>query len=617
MVKKSDQKQSSRGGSSSGGGGGGGALQVGDDQQDRSSREVIVRHAVTGTMETGTIEYLAREGKINKNGRFQGKGTFTYSDGSIYKGNFKDGRHQGKGTFTKQDVMTYEGYFKDGFHGEGILKLQDGTIYEGNFEKCKRHGKGKWIHPDGTTYEGQWKDDKINGKGIFKYLKGGIYEGEWKDDKRHGEGTYTYADGDFWKGKFKDDKQYKGLMFVKNGDKYDIYEEDWDEEGRLITSIKRDADKSMALFLQQQQRKSKGIELTIEKIIHELYPQFQHFLDGLHPIQITEDDLTQAGLTCATTHQLLVQPVRSTRDSAHHERKVYVEDYLKGYEGLNQKQIQKIIEPADPGLLKKLEIYQKLKELNKLDKHTKDKKKGDDYLKLYYFGSIAFLDLMKRDIPEEFEALSDCLSDCQSVMEGTNTKKITDKLDKLDKLGKLEKSRKKSAKAKHTSLSKHKKQLDQLETRLREHFEPNKPNRYGRSEQYTSTMIQKAKQTYIQNIQNIKNIQGGKGKQEVVKKIIDVQEAKRALVDANAHHQHKIPYKRQDRMKDPEWTPQKQQQLFHTTLPSVQRKRYKVEGIEPDWINMNKVRIKNATKASGGGGGGGGGGRGSKSSTRK
>ena len=67
-----------------------------------------------------------------------------YKNGSVYVGKVKDGKMDGRGTYT----------------------FSNGSKYEGEFKDDKRNGRGTYIYPDGEKYEGEFKDDKSNGRGM-------------------------------------------------------------------------------------------------------------------------------------------------------------------------------------------------------------------------------------------------------------------------------------------------------------------------------------------------------------------------------------------------------------------------------------------------------------------
>ncbi|KAF2974184.1 hypothetical protein EK904_013757 [Melospiza melodia maxima] len=69
------------------------------------------------------------------------KGSFTYSNGEEYRGEWKEGRRHGIGQLTFADGTAYVGHFENGlFHGCGVLTFSDGSRYEGEFVQGKFNG---------------------------------------------------------------------------------------------------------------------------------------------------------------------------------------------------------------------------------------------------------------------------------------------------------------------------------------------------------------------------------------------------------------------------------------------------------------------------------------------
>ena len=91
-------------------------------------------------------------------------GEFVYSeegeddnDGK-YVGEYKDGKPNGQGTLTLSDGTKYVGEFKDEeFHGKGTLTRPDGGKYVGEFKEGKRHGQGTKTWSNGDKYVGEYK----------------------------------------------------------------------------------------------------------------------------------------------------------------------------------------------------------------------------------------------------------------------------------------------------------------------------------------------------------------------------------------------------------------------------------------------------------------------------
>lgn len=113
-------------------------------------------------------------------------------NGGKYTGgwNLSNGRPDGQGEFTLSNGYTYKGSLINGkAEGHGTIIFPDGNIYEGNFVNDKREGYGEYTTKDGDSYKGGFKDNKFHGKGILRYRCGdAVYDGNFKEGKRSGEG---------------------------------------------------------------------------------------------------------------------------------------------------------------------------------------------------------------------------------------------------------------------------------------------------------------------------------------------------------------------------------------------------------------------------------------------
>jgi len=86
-------------------------------------------------------------------------GTFTFSDGTVYEGNFLNGLANGEGVLTNSDGYTiYSGSFVAGlFHGQGTYFSPDGWVFQGGFENGQFHGEGQFR--EGTiVIQGVWEN---------------------------------------------------------------------------------------------------------------------------------------------------------------------------------------------------------------------------------------------------------------------------------------------------------------------------------------------------------------------------------------------------------------------------------------------------------------------------
>ena len=125
-------------------------------------------------------------------------GAVDMTNGDKYQGEFMNGRFQGRGTYTYADGGRYTGQWRDN----------------------KRSGKGMYTGPRGAKYVGEFENDLANGYGTFTYEDGSQYIGEFKDDSIHGSGTYVLANGDKYIGSFKNDTFHgNGAYIFSNGEK--------------------------------------------------------------------------------------------------------------------------------------------------------------------------------------------------------------------------------------------------------------------------------------------------------------------------------------------------------------------------------------------------------------
>ncbi len=75
-----------------------------------------------------------------------------------------------------QEKAVYRGHIRDSLcDGNGILTFTDGTVYEGQFSRGCRHGAGVERHRGGT-YAGSWSIDKKHGPGTYTFDSGLTYD---------------------------------------------------------------------------------------------------------------------------------------------------------------------------------------------------------------------------------------------------------------------------------------------------------------------------------------------------------------------------------------------------------------------------------------------------------
>ena len=155
--------------------------------------------------------YLTYEGMFVDRKK-HGHGKLTYSDGTVYDGNWENDAMSGFGKLTQPPLKNK--------HGEtGYL-----ATYEGEWANNRKSGGGTMIYHDGSVYTGEWRNDAINGKGKMQYSDGDVYEGDFVNEQKHGHGKHTFHTHPVlqeYEGIFEDGMmQGHGTLVMKNRDRY-------------------------------------------------------------------------------------------------------------------------------------------------------------------------------------------------------------------------------------------------------------------------------------------------------------------------------------------------------------------------------------------------------------
>ena len=159
------------------------------------------------------------DGEVNTRNKPHGHGTFIYSSGSVYEGEWKWGKKEGKGTFIFSNGERYEGMWHgDVMQGYGKYFWDDGSVYEGQFRDGVIDGKGTITWEDGESYSGYFVKEKKCGKGTHIYPNGDRYVGGVVGNKYYGEGAFYQADTDVtYKGFWTDVDTAYSVTEIKNG----------------------------------------------------------------------------------------------------------------------------------------------------------------------------------------------------------------------------------------------------------------------------------------------------------------------------------------------------------------------------------------------------------------
>jgi hypothetical protein len=131
------------------------------------------------------------------NGRPQGKGNLYFSDGRVYRGDWRAGFKEGMGVLIYPNQDKYTGDFIDNkFHGRGIMNYANGNRYDGQWVNGQQSGRGTFAFANGDRYEGRFAAGQFHGRGAMYYSDGSVYEGQWVDNSRHGRGQLRFPDGE-------------------------------------------------------------------------------------------------------------------------------------------------------------------------------------------------------------------------------------------------------------------------------------------------------------------------------------------------------------------------------------------------------------------------------------
>ncbi len=180
-----------------------------------------------------------------------GSGAFYFTNGTVYKGNFKNGKIIGTGKLAYYDGTNYIGELRLGLpNGNGTMSYADGSKQKGSWIDGEyipeefaakgnigcingdcNNGKGVFVFNVGkypVRYEGDMKDGTPNGFGTAFYTNGENYVGEWLEGKHNGAGTLTLPNGFKIEGDWKDGLYTGKSVFTSSSDtafvKYEPYD---------------------------------------------------------------------------------------------------------------------------------------------------------------------------------------------------------------------------------------------------------------------------------------------------------------------------------------------------------------------------------------------------------
>ena len=144
-----------------------------------------------------------------------------------YIGDFSNGKREGAGIFTFSNGNEYIGFFSNNkSNGVGRMKYNNGDEYIGNWINGKKNGIGIYTWDDGSIYTGKFSNGKMDGDGLFFNARAElIYKGEWKRGLIHGYGKYMWAKDKWYEGEFQQGQKHGEGKFYLNNDL--VYEGTW------------------------------------------------------------------------------------------------------------------------------------------------------------------------------------------------------------------------------------------------------------------------------------------------------------------------------------------------------------------------------------------------------
>lgn len=164
-------------------------------------------------------EYIGERNSFN---RFHGHGVYTYTNGSVYEGQWVDGRKQGQGKQMQPDGSVYTGEWRDNqMHGKGRMRWDNGDSYEGTWSDGHMHGKGVFTSANGDRFQGSFVVNQREGDGVLTRRNGERFEGRWKAGMRDGKGVLTKPGLGVITGRWSDDKLVgDATVTFTNGDRF-------------------------------------------------------------------------------------------------------------------------------------------------------------------------------------------------------------------------------------------------------------------------------------------------------------------------------------------------------------------------------------------------------------
>ena len=119
------------------------------------------------------------------------------------------------------------------------MSYTDGSVYEGDFVNGLRHGTGSITLPNGDFCHGEFTRDELNGNVRFTFASDGrVYEGKADFGRLDGPAIINFKDGSYYDGEIKNAMPNgTGTLYKKNGEEITA---EW-KNGEIVFKNKRDS----------------------------------------------------------------------------------------------------------------------------------------------------------------------------------------------------------------------------------------------------------------------------------------------------------------------------------------------------------------------------------------
>ncbi|OMJ76232.1 hypothetical protein SteCoe_24454 [Stentor coeruleus] len=128
----------------------------------------------------------------------------TYTDKSVYMGEFNSRKREGFGYYHFNKNQEYHGmWVNDLRNGEGESTFSNKNYYKGNWVNNHMSGQGMMIYKNlCSTYTGQWELSKPHGQGVYEIQGPVRIEGTWRQGILEGQGKVLWENTWSITGKF-------------------------------------------------------------------------------------------------------------------------------------------------------------------------------------------------------------------------------------------------------------------------------------------------------------------------------------------------------------------------------------------------------------------------------